>query len=214
MSEREYVDYAGERFWLQSSGRYFQSGDKTAEERLLHRRIYTDHKGPIPPGFDVHHKNDDWRDNDPDNLEAILQSDHRRHHMAARWASEEDRGVLAAGLERAREAAKAWHGSPEGLAWHRANGVAAWEDREPIPRKCDHCGTDYLAWFKTRGRFCSKKCMADVANRRVYDRPSTCEVCGVGFMASRYKVARTCSRTCAGVIRRGVNTRTGLPTGA
>lgn len=201
MSTREYVDYEGERFRLQTTGRYFQSDRKDAPERLLHRRIYADHHGPIPPGFDVHHRDDDWRNNEPDNLEAILQADHRSLHMSARWEDADARAVMSAGLESAREAAKAWHSSPDGVAWHRANGVASWENRKPFAATCQKCGTAYQAWVAGKSRFCSRKCMTTHKPRPLV--AATCENCGAGFMADKYRRTRCCSRSCAAKLRFG-----------
>lgn len=43
--------YKGEPFFLQTSGRYYQSGRKDASERLLHRRIWIENNGPINKGL-------------------------------------------------------------------------------------------------------------------------------------------------------------------
>ena len=60
--------YAGERFRIQTTGRYYQSGRKGSPERLLHRRIWIDNFGAIPEGFVVHHKDGDWTNNRIENL--------------------------------------------------------------------------------------------------------------------------------------------------
>ena len=162
-----FIDYRGERFRLQTSDRYYQSDRKDADERLLHRRIYTDHNGPIPPGFDVHHKDDDWRNNDPDNLEAILQSEHRSQHMTARWSDPADRAIFEAGLAKAREAAKSWHASPEGIAWHREHGARTWVGRERTSVVCVECGDGFMAAFPNRAKFCSGRCSQRTAKKRL-----------------------------------------------
>src|ERR1700721_3279697 len=65
----EFVDYKENRYHLQSSGRFFSTRHKVLGERLLHRVIWTEHNGPIPEEHDIHHKDEDWRNSDIDNLE-------------------------------------------------------------------------------------------------------------------------------------------------
>ena len=45
-----------------------------------HRIIWKKHKGPIPEGMHVHHKDEDKLNNDIDNLELIDPITHRRLH--------------------------------------------------------------------------------------------------------------------------------------
>lgn len=40
------------------------------------------HGRPIPPGHEVHHRNESFRDNSPDNLELLTKAAHRRLHHA------------------------------------------------------------------------------------------------------------------------------------
>lgn len=44
------------------------------------RRHYVKAHGPIPAGHEVHHRNGDWTDHRPENLEALTPQDHRRTH--------------------------------------------------------------------------------------------------------------------------------------
>jgi superfamily II helicase len=50
---------------------------------LEHRIVYKQHFGPIPEGFDVHHKNGIRNDNRIENLECLRRGDHRREHSEA-----------------------------------------------------------------------------------------------------------------------------------
>jgi hypothetical protein len=59
------------------------------------RRIWRKHNGPIPKdergiSFDIHHRDGNWRNNSPDNLQALSVLDHYRVHFeqgdwAAAW---------------------------------------------------------------------------------------------------------------------------------
>jgi hypothetical protein len=67
----ESVTYKGEKYYIQSSGRYYQSRHKVLGERSLHRRVWVEHNGPIPEKHDIHHKDENWRNNDIKNLECL-----------------------------------------------------------------------------------------------------------------------------------------------
>ena len=51
---------------------------------LEHRVVYRRHKGEIPLGMDVHHKDENRLNNDISNLEVIPKSDHARMHRRER----------------------------------------------------------------------------------------------------------------------------------
>ena len=48
--------------------------------RLLHRAVYEDTVGAIPPGFVVHHVDGNKANNDPVNLETMSIAEHMRLH--------------------------------------------------------------------------------------------------------------------------------------
>lgn len=193
----EYVTYNGERFYLQTSGRYYLSGKKTAEVRILHRRIWSDVNGPIPDGMIVHHKDGDWRNNDISNLELMPPVNHNAMHMRERWCDDDQKSAFLSGLEKAREAAKAWHASPEGLLWHSENGKKAFAARKQEEAVCLACSGVFLTYWKTKAKFCSKSCQ----NKTLYQAHKTssrnCDMCGSEFVANKYKKTAYCSRTCS-----------------
>src|SRR4051812_39527242 len=113
MADREFVLYRGRKFWLQTSGQYFQDGRKNSPERLLHRRVWTDHFGAIPDGFEVHHKDGNWRNDDPANYELRAAGAHQREHMRLRLEKPGELDKAVECLARGRVKAAKWHGSPE-----------------------------------------------------------------------------------------------------
>lgn len=195
----EFVEYQGEKFWLQTKGRYFQSGDKTQQERLLHRRIWIDHHGVIPDGFVVHHKDGDWRNNDIANLELMKLKDHMRMHMIDRWQQPSHVARFKDGLVSAREAAKEWHSSPDGIAWHKKHGKSTWvaRKRELAPVQCQMCKSDILTFFPSRTRFCSRKCDRNNSYRVHFTSERECLCCGQKFVANKYRKTAYCSRACS-----------------
>ena len=57
---------------------------KKGKAKLLHRMIYEKEIGQIPQGFVVHHVNGDKLDNRPENLVAMSNSEHSKHHHKIR----------------------------------------------------------------------------------------------------------------------------------
>lgn len=195
---REFVLYKDEKFFLQTSGCYFQSGRKGGE-RLLHRRIWVDNFGPIPGGLDVHHRDEDWRNSTPLNLALIPSSEHKRLHMLARMAEPAFRAAAIQTLRDNSDKAAAWHRSPEGRAWHAVNGAQAWEKRQSIPAKCTVCGKDYETYFESRSRFCSHACEQKESYKRHCTTAGECVQCGQDFTFNKFKTPpqECCSRGCA-----------------
>ena len=76
MAKRERIVYRDTVYWIQNSGRYFSAREPVHGERMLHRRVWAERKGPIPEGHEVHHKDRDWRNSEIGNLELLTEADH------------------------------------------------------------------------------------------------------------------------------------------
>ena len=160
-----YLEHNGVTYRLQSNGKYYQANSKIVPERLLHRRIWSDTHGEIPDGHSIHHKDHDWTNNDLDNLECIESREHMRQHMIERMQDNEYRAKTKENLLIAQEAAKIWHASPEGHAWHIAHGFNGWKNRKPRTVVCRYCQNEFQA-FKYDAAVCSKRLCK---NRRQVD---------------------------------------------
>lgn len=174
---------------------YFTPGGSHRKKGVgrLHQEIYKDHNGPIPEGYHVHHADHDPLNNDPANLVLVHGDDHHRHH-----ASHPDRiEISRQNIKAAQDAARAWHATPEGLAWHSENGKRAWEGREPRTYKCEYCGKEYESLKPSRNRFCSNPCKHYARKASgVDDIDKTCEFCGETYRANKYIKKATCSKEC------------------
>lgn len=197
MEYPQYIVYKGERFRLQTSGRYYQSGNKEASERLLHRRIWVDNFGSIPDGMHVHHINGDWSDNRIDNLDLVRAKSHQSAHMKERHKDLAYREKNKVDIAKAIEAAKKWHASEEGLAWHSEHGKRTWEGREPVIVTCSVCGKEYETYFPSRSRFCSHACEQKEGYQRHKTATGTCAYCGKEFVYNKYRKQECCSRSCS-----------------
>ncbi|MGL5904871.1 MAG: HNH endonuclease signature motif containing protein, partial [Cetobacterium sp.] len=95
--------FNGKPYYL--CGKYFQN-----DGERLHRTVYAYHKGPIPKGFAVHHIDEDRSNNNISNLMLMRSGEHTSHHH---------HGKSKPMPEETLNAAAEWHGSEEGLVWHK-----------------------------------------------------------------------------------------------
>ena len=60
------------------NGRRYEVRWHDGRMRLVHVLVWEQAHGPKPPGFDIHHKDDDSLNNDLSNLELLSKVDHQR----------------------------------------------------------------------------------------------------------------------------------------
>jgi hypothetical protein len=182
-------EFNGTRFY--KCGAYFQHKGKA-----LYVEVWTAAHGPVPAGFEVHHKDHNPSNNDLENLELLEGSEHARLHALERGLGELGRQHL----EKAGELAKEWHKSQEGREWHKnhykkmADALHAREERT-----CEECGTVFMGLIgkPERNRFCSNKCKTRWRYKSGVDNEErNCRVCGKPFMINKYWTTMTCSRSC------------------
>ena len=53
---------------------------KTRKQRFEHVLVWEAHHGPVPAGFEVHHKNENKLDNRIENLQLVTRLEHKRIH--------------------------------------------------------------------------------------------------------------------------------------
>lgn len=157
----KYKIYEGQKFYLQSSGRYYQSGRKTDSERLLHRRVWSDVNGPIPDRHEIHHINGDWTNNNIDNLECIDCSVHRREHMLERFADPAYREQNKSQLQSVQHLAAQGRDNPETRKKLSDAAKKSWE-RSPVAKSCEACDAEYETYFPSRSKYCSSACQQRV----------------------------------------------------
>lgn len=90
----------------------------------VHRLVAADIYGPIPKGSHVHHRNENQRDNRPENLEVLTSSEHMRHTAQRRY----ERGELAGTRhpDHGDRMRRLWQ-DPEYIEKQRQARVRAWE---------------------------------------------------------------------------------------
>lgn len=72
-----FITWKGMKFTIGKDG-YYRRTDGDRER--LHRVVWVHHKGPIPDGYDVHHKNGDKTRNQLGNLELLSCEEHGAAH--------------------------------------------------------------------------------------------------------------------------------------
>ena len=181
---------------------YFRSGNG-----YLHRAVWEHHHGEIPPGHEVHHRDEDPANNAISNLELSAKSHHLHHHNPKGVCSDEQRAHLA----RIRPKTAEWHGSAEGRRWHSQHARAVWKRLEPRDYVCEQCSAPFKSAKFGNVRFCSGACKTAWrrANCEQDSRPATCAHCAADFRASKYLKARYCSLSCASAARHHRNRESG-----
>lgn len=147
-------EFLGERFYL--CGRYFQR-----QGRRLHRAVWENHHGPIPPGMEVHHADHDRANNRLENLKLLVDSEHASHH------SSRPSEVQRAARRRNQEKTAAWHRTEAGKRWHSEHAAASWAKRKPVKKTCANCGEIYETLSPKTSKFCHPNCrQAALRSRR------------------------------------------------
>src|SRR4051812_11359125 len=122
--------------WFEGK-RYHRKGKKGyyfARVRL-HRMVWESANGIIPPGHDIHHKDNDPSNNQLDNLELLTKSEHCELH------AEEKLGPIRV---------KAYEGSRKRAARIRAERLAR-------VLLCAVCGKQFSSVAKDPSKYCSDK---------------------------------------------------------
>jgi hypothetical protein len=71
------VTYLGETYTPDPDG-YFRKTNR--DRKWLHHAVWEHHRGPIPPGHDIHHRDENKANNDIDNLLCVTASEHGSIH--------------------------------------------------------------------------------------------------------------------------------------
>lgn len=151
--------FNGESYYL--CGNYFQRKGKR-----LHREVWRYHNGDIPNGYHIHHIDANKHHNDISNLSLTIGKEHIRQHMSNPKRVKQSMKTI----EIARESARKWHGSAEGLAYHSALGKENYKKRTLHTYTCDFCGKEFQTkhiYGNGQNHFCHPNCKAKHRTRRL-----------------------------------------------
>lgn len=72
-----FIVWRGTKYTVRKNGYYAST---TKPRQYLHIAVWTHHRGEIPKGFDVHHRDEDKQNNCIENLRLLSKSDHGKSH--------------------------------------------------------------------------------------------------------------------------------------
>lgn len=94
---RGWQKFNGRYYYLYNGEKYYSKGTKR-----LHRVVWEYYRGRIPKGYDVHHKDENRRNNNISNLELRKAGAHRSVHLEAWHAKPENKKKTIEHLNRVR----------------------------------------------------------------------------------------------------------------
>src|SRR3990167_5023235 len=127
-----------ERVYFRRSA-YKKFGGQTG---YLHRDVWEYHKGKIPKGYTIHHKNG-YNNNTIADFELVTHKKHAQRHDWGNGKGQHEH------LARIRSLTKQWHASKAGREWHSKHGKSTWKDRVSVSAVCTQCGGEYDTYFPT-----------------------------------------------------------------
>ena len=147
----------------------FGMGYKYIGRRYAHRVIWERHHGPIPPGWVIHHLDEDKGNNAIENLVAMPKAEHQRLHRKDQPNSDVQKQAAARTLERLRT---------------------------PKSARCLHCHGEFVSHSVGQpGKFCSRPCLEKWRSSRFVPEVRCCQVCGKEYLAKK-SFQRYCSKAC------------------
>ena len=194
-----YIRYPQAKTWPERM--YFLcSPGSVRDNRRLHRQKWIDRHGPIPEGYEIHHKNGNALDNQLANLECLSIEQHKIKHPLSPSQIERRKQQL----DQCRHLAAQWHRSEAGRQWHKNHAQKMHFGKgQTIEYVCLQCGERCTSCQTNKqAKFCSRKCKA--AYRRstgIDDEQRVCVICKTTFIINKYSRTQTCSRSCAGYLR-------------
>lgn len=191
----EFQEFNGKKYWKDFLGYYCNYFD--GKTNRLHRDVWEFHKGTIPEGYIVHHKDGDISNNSIENLAAMLQSEHASFHNGS------DENKIHIKEKLLPEMRKYWDNgaTKEHRKFLSDKAKARWKTGvygEKEIFECVVCGKEYKTYrkFVQRG-FCSARCKSAARYQSKTDFiERDCVVCNTKFSAYKYGKAKTCSKEC------------------
>lgn len=195
------VEYDG-RKWTENKSGYFNVTQKSLSgKKWLHQYVYEKEQEEIPKGYHVHHKDNDKRNNQIDNLILLSQEEHSKMHGEYKISNPERYKKQCEHLDRIRPD-HVWPTDPVKYEEHRKALAKAMKNIKPVEYTCQNCGKTFESVPNGVSRFCTNKCKSAYRRKSGVDNVDRiCIVCGEVFSINKHTKTETCNRSCANVVR-------------
>jgi hypothetical protein len=185
--------------FYQCANGYYSNG----RAQRLHRYKWEKEKGPILPGYHIHHKDENKDNNELDNYEMLPG----KEHLSLHGKSPEHIKTLLKYGEMGRKLAEEWHHSKEASEFSKQNwpNSLGLHMNKKIIKQCEHCGKDFetIEMFTNHDKWCGNNCKSKARRASGIDNiTKTCVVCGKEFLGNKYEKTQTCSRKCGSELSR------------
>ena len=161
------------------------------KRKYCHRLIWTEDVGPIPEGFDIHHKDGNKLNNLLNNLECLSKSDHMKLHAIE--TSERRSRCMSKNSDKLH----AWLKTERGIEFLSEKAKKEWDIREERDFTCSFCQKPFKAKHTSEVKFCGDNCVARARRASGVDNEErTCCICSKPFIINRYQLTKTCSKPC------------------
>lgn len=157
-----------------------------------HRIIWEQDIGPIPEGYDVHHKDGNKLNNLLENLQCLPKSEHMRIHAEA--SREKRRECMT------RNSAKvhAWLKTKRGKKFLSEKMKRERDAYSFRKFKCKWCGDEFERKYNKKIiKYCGDNCVMRARNASGVDNEKRhCVICSNPFIINKYQRTVTCSKPC------------------
>lgn len=164
--------------------------------KSLHRAIWEYHKGKIPEGYHIHHKDGDPFNNSIENLQCLTPKDHcKAHSELAKVDPSKD----------IYESRRQWQKSKEGLEHHSRLAKDLWANKKKTTIPCEKCGVSCERFREHSIRTVCDPCQSkgQLEKRKREYTPKLrkiicvkCKICGSVTEQKTAKPKSFCSKAC------------------
>lgn len=193
----KFIYLEGHRFTRDERTQYYRCD---ALRKRLHQYVWEKRNGKVKDGYHVHHIDHNKGNNHISNLVALCGSKHLSLHGDL-YAEENYDDMIRNLNDNARPAANEWHGSDEGLKFHKEH-YQKYKHKlhEKVDLTCEQCKSEFKNIKNTR--FCSNKCKSKWRREGgIDDIVRVCVTCCKEFGINKYSETVNCSRSCANTFK-------------
>ena len=157
LAKHEIQEFNHIRFYLLPTGYYMADAIKHGKCLYMHRHVWEFYNGNIPNGYNIHHLDEDKRNNRINNLKLIEHSEHVGLHSREWHANNPEKSKEMMNSLRAK--AREWSKTDEGISAQKQSGIDSWKNQHKTILICTWCDKEYEGYAnRVKTGACSKSC--------------------------------------------------------